>query len=86
MLTVNHTGIDHVQSIYSIVKAEYNPLDGSCREGHEACNGRVFVEIEDGTIIPLYEGSVFVMNAEGKTVAKYDLGGWENTPPENIAA
>lgn len=82
MLTVNHTDKYGSQFIYEAVNVTY---DQNCcaPAGAEfgATFGSVHLELpepaRDGSVnMPFYDGMVYVMNSDGKTVAKYDLGGW----------
>jgi hypothetical protein len=37
-----------------------------------------------GHLVPISEGMTYVMNDNGSTIAKYDLGGW--APPSRLEA
>jgi len=83
MLTVNHSDIDHIQTIYEVMRAEYNPNEGSCEEGSEPCEGsvKIYCTTDDGDsshhdVVKIYSGNVYIMNSEAKTIATYRLGGW----------
>ena len=80
MLTVMHisaSGDEYVFQAATVLK---------CRD-REATAIKFMVEFHDDRGQPIYpsifDGAVYVMNELGKTVAKYDLGGWvapEGTP------
>jgi hypothetical protein len=35
-----------------------------------------YKSVETGSLVPINDGTVYVMNGHGSTIAKYDLGGW----------
>lgn len=87
MLTVNVSDTDGTQSLYEVTDVKYNANSiGSGAIGRKPCYGSVQITFAnpmgDGKDTPyatgrtVYRGLVYVMNSDGKTVAKYDLGGW----------
>lgn len=97
MLTVNHIDIDHIETLYEAANVRYsNKIGQAAQEGYEPLNGAVEVFFKPVSLINqnpvnnpeesvfLYGGNVFVMNEEGRTVAKYELGGWRINVPENV--
>jgi hypothetical protein len=86
MLTVKHMEITGHENIYPAVRVSYQPrqrADGSAYDAQDpnassddiaAC---VFIDTPKGDTVCLGSwGAFYVMNDAGKTVAKYDLGGW----------
>jgi hypothetical protein len=49
----------------------FHPYDGA--NSVPPSEAHVYVPTADGEIQPLYEGTIYVMNRFGTTVAKYDL-------------
>ena len=87
MLTVKHQDTDGTEVIFSVYEAKYSPNGPGSTESAGATpnNGyvrftypmRPNVHAEDkGILESVYRGKVYIMNDVGKTVAKYDLGGW----------
>ena len=92
MLTIKHIEVTGHENLYPATRVSYQPRhrpDGrvcSEREGASddiaAC---VFIDTPKGDTVPLGSwGAFYVMNEAGKTVAKYDLGGWP--PPEKAVS
>lgn len=100
MLTVKHIDPRNVERVFAAIEIQYHsasdhPMPASAPErGYGLSTGSVrFIlpvphTIGGDRIEYVYEGSVYVMNETGKTVAKYDLGGWmeaaENTPSKTV--
>lgn len=79
MLTVKHIEVTGEEVLYPAMKVTYKPAYQSDLglTGTAAC---VFIENLKGEQVALGSwGRFFVMNDIGKTVAKYDLGGWNET-------
>lgn len=96
MLTVNHSDVNHTETIYEVMKVEYDPNEGSCDssdEGSYPCIGLVSLYLtitnsDDDKLhyhgVKIYKGNVYIMNSEAKTIATYRLGGWlKEVPTEN---
>lgn len=74
MLTVKHMEVTGAEVVYSAVKAGYQPRTKS-EDGHSAAY--VFIEDPKGERVALGNwGTFYIVNEVGKTVAKYELGGW----------
>lgn len=84
MLTVKHILPSGEERLFSVLDVEYlsNAAGQMCqaaKSGHNPSTGRcrfVFADKRDLDDYYVYEGTVYVMNETGKTVQKYDLGGW----------
>ena len=73
MFTIKHIGIHGDHSIFSAAAAvRGDPTD-------DGSHGRLEFYDQDHGLVhhPIVYGKVFVMNDSGRTVADYDLGGWE---------
>lgn len=92
MLTVKHIEVSGHESLYPATRVSYKPRmrsdgtpadkgeDGGGSEYSAAC---VFIDTPKGDTVPLGSwGAFYVMNETGKTVAKYDLGGWTAADPK----
>lgn len=89
MLTVKHIEPSGHETIWPAIRVAYQPKMGSNQKpAPPGCDGSgdiapcVFIDRmgERGLVdtIPIGSfGSFFVMNEHGKTIARYDLGGWE---------
>lgn len=91
MLTMKHIDVWGKERILSVREVEFKyaeQIGPAAVVGFAPSNGHVrliFRPPVDGQMDEfLYDGSVYVMNEAGKTISKYDLGGWaqpaENTP------
>jgi hypothetical protein len=87
MLTVKHQDTDGTEVVFPVYEAKYSPNGPASTDsmGLSPNNGyvrftypsRPNVQSEDrGILESVYRGNVYIMNEAGKTVAKYDLGGW----------
>lgn len=84
MLTAKHVDVFGEEKIFSVTSVEYKAAEEisphKARAGFNPSLGRcrfLFTSKISGEIDRyFYEGSVYVMNESGKTVATYDLGGW----------
>ena len=85
MLTVMHMKADS-NRVYEAQSVEHFPWERVIHEGTEGeriQRPSVFIltpDTEDGSGIHLYEGTVYVMNSFGKTVATFEI---QPTPPTN---
>lgn len=81
MLTVNHKQVMGGEAIYEVVSLRFDPhcIEG-CSNKFGPSAGILYLAFPSNnpsfTELQLKTGSVYVMNEAGKTVAKYDLGGW----------
>jgi hypothetical protein len=89
MFTIKHISPRGNEALYAATEVSYTHAPGAERLGRLASepNGSVWFKspTTDGLLAELQEGSVYVMNDKGATVAKYDLGGWP-APVGNEAA
>jgi hypothetical protein len=69
MLTVRHIYASGHEEIHLTNRVSFQPFSA---EGGSPPK-TVFWERQDGSTVPLTDGSVYVMNDLGKTVAKYSL-------------
>lgn len=83
MLTVKHIEVTGHENIHPATRVSYQPRMERGRavepgvDGSEVSAHCVFIDTPKGDTIALGSfGSVYVMNDAGKTVAKYELGGW----------
>lgn len=86
MITVKHIGGDGIERVFAALVVEYKSYGLGdlpvCAQGYSQSTGRVMFVVPQSHTIGgdrteyVYDGSVYVMNEVGKTVAKYDLGGW----------
>lgn len=75
MFTVKHISIDGRENLIAAESVKYDPgaaSFGSTEPGAICSSGRPKALYIDGA--PHHGGTFFVMNANGKTVARYDLG------------
>lgn len=83
MLTVRYHHTDGTDEIFEVLSLKYDNRDSAPTAAHcKPTSGRVeFIRphAKDDTMAFAYSGLVYVMNETGKTVAKYDLGGWPIT-------
>ena len=82
MLTIKHITSMGNEALYEATEASYSPHDEQSNNGHASLTGSVWY-VAPNPNAPLREirgGLVYVMNENGSTVAKYDLGGWP--PPQ----
>ena len=83
MLTVKCIRVTGHEDVYPATRASYQPsledgkpLPPNCAST-KATAPCVFIDTPKGdTFMAADAGSVYVMNDAGKTVAKYELGGW----------
>lgn len=88
MLTVKHMEVTGAEVVYSAEKAGFQPRtgpDGKPADPREGGTGYsaayVFIEDAKGERTPIgHWGTFYVVNEAGKTVAKYELGGWITGP------
>ena len=84
MLTVKHIEVTGQEVLYPATRVSYHPRaedEGSLT----GCAAHVSIETHKGDIAVLgHWGAFYIMNDAGKTVAKYDLGGWD-TPPKTVS-
>lgn len=79
MFTVKHIGIGGDEALYECFRATYHPPQGTDVQSTKA-DARtekphvVLDTSEDVHFNTLFNGTVFVMNAEGATVSRWDLG------------
>lgn len=84
MFTVKHVETTGHETIYPATRVAFQPRkrpDGrTCDPREDASDdiaACVFIDNPKGDTVPLGSFGVFyVMNEAGRTVAKYDLGGW----------
>ena len=78
MLTVMHM-TDEGSKVYEVGSVQHFPWPRTIHEGTEAERTQppsVFIPdqgTKDGSGVHLYEGTVYVMNSHGKTVATFDI-------------
>lgn len=81
MLTVKHkapSGAEMTFEALEVVYSDRNTTDLPTIAGFGPSSGHIeFIRpnAKESTICHAYDGVVYVMNSDGKTVAKYDLGG-----------
>lgn len=84
MLTVKHIEPSGHESIHPAVRVSFQPR--AQLEDKSWAAQCVFIDTPKMETIALGSwGAIYVMNDAGKTVAKYDLGGWE-TPPKHCSS
>jgi hypothetical protein len=83
MLTVKHQDVNGIERVFPALDVTYDPHCCSSGEGPDCgpTSGMVSYSqpgrTPEGLAESIYRGWVFIMNEVGKTVAKYDLGGWQ---------
>lgn len=93
MLTVKHLEVSGAEVVYSAEKVGFQPRSGpdgkpaDPREGGSGYSAAyVFIEDAKGERTPLGNwGTFYVVNVAGKTVAKYELGGWPDKPTQGVS-
>lgn len=86
-MTVKHIKISGEEHIYPTYSVTFTPksVEASRVQGAvsaPACDS-VWIDNPDGGRQQLFGGTVFVMNEQGKTVSRYDLGASNVPPGEN---
>lgn len=83
MLTVKHVEVTGHQNLYPATRVSFQPrmLNGQEVDDHVAGKGvsapNVFIDTPKGDTLCLGSwGAFYIMNETGKTVQKWDLGGW----------
>lgn len=80
MLTLKHCTPLGNESVIETPEVTYSPKQDVAppEPGRTPLTGTVFYARlgAGGEFIELHDGTVYVMNENGRTVAKYDLGGW----------
>lgn len=87
MITVKHIDRHGAERVFAAIRVEYQAhklgYEPPCEDGFSRSTGRaVFVFSPPYDSEYVYDGSVYIMNEAGKTVAKYDLGGWARPVPQ----
>jgi hypothetical protein len=72
MLTVKHITIADQEHLYEALSVSYEP-GGACSTLTGPAPARLIAYLKDGET-HIQGGTVFVMNENGKTVSRYDLG------------
>ena len=79
MLTIKHITPMGNEAVHETEAVSYTPaahVTGT-RIGFGGSTGTLWYQSTvTGQSVPISDGSVYVMNDSGSTVAKYDLGGW----------
>jgi hypothetical protein len=95
MLTVKHIDEFRRERIFAAQEVIFRAdLRSKCEAGREPSEGCVEFIWPPQQHFPdrcahVYAGTVYVMNDAGKTISKYDLGGWvigENASAATVAA
>ena len=76
MLTIRHIHLGGEEDIFAVASFRYAPgTEKVGQQGQSATPQTIWVrDVAPGDERPLTGGTVFVMNENGKTVARYDLG------------
>lgn len=94
MLTINHSDVNHVQTLYEATRVEYDPNScaGTSGKDYEPFTGSVRATCTNAEfdetrydLVSFYGGRVYVMNSDGKTIATYNLGGWKSGIPASCS-
>lgn len=72
MFTIKHITLSDTETLYQAAKPVYEPKESSCGNVGRGQANITFVEGNETVL--LTGGTAFVMNEQGKTVARYDLG------------
>lgn len=91
MLTAKHIDAHGLERLFAVIEVEYSSNESvqatqACAIGFTHSTGRCRF-VFDSRMRPdqidqwVYEGAVYVMNDTGKTIQKYDLGGWALPQP-----
>jgi hypothetical protein len=85
MMTVNYKDPDNCEHVFAVLDARYDPRSCGSEAGRTPTMGTVSFSYPrrdrsgqpgDGDLVQVSCGEVRLMNDAGKTVAKWDLGGW----------
>lgn len=81
MLTLKCMHTDGAESVREVIEARCVQEPHSPRStddpGHHLV---VYAEMPNGCTASFDKGTIYVMNGDGATVAKWDLGGWSGPP------
>lgn len=87
MLTIKHITPMGNETLYETPEVSYSahpkPIDRGLDFG-PLTGSLWYTSVLTGQMVELRDGMIFVMNGNGSTVAKYDLGGWAG--PQATAA
>lgn len=84
MLTVKHVLPGDKEVIYEAADVTFKAKALADSAGRSASKGSVWCGGGDQPIA-IYDGTVYVMNASGSTVAKYELGGLPKNNERNCS-
>jgi hypothetical protein len=77
MLTIKHIAPGGDESVIPVDRVHYDGRNRATADDH--VGGRIYAyEPGGGIACEFFDGMVYVMNAKGNTVAKYDLGKWRH--------
>lgn len=83
MFTIKHTSPMGAEALIETEEVSYTPNEKPLPHPDERLSSTIGVLWYKSTItdqlVPISDGSAYVMNGHGSTIAKYDLGGW--APP-----
>lgn len=86
MLSVKSVGIHGDESVFQAAHVIYG-TDEKTGDHQIECYDADHERLHVGPGTPaIHYGKVYVMNDQGRTVAVYDLGGWEHAAKQQIAA
>jgi hypothetical protein len=70
MLTIKHISESGHETIRETAKVQFVPASAQCIA---PASDELWIDLENGSTLPLYSGTAYVMNRWGKTVSTYQL-------------
>lgn len=83
MMTLKHITLKGEEFVYPTTHVNYVPVGSNGYAGQDTPPTTLWRYDPEGSAAPITEGSVYVMNEHGKTVARYTLS--DNGPTMRIA-
>lgn len=74
MFSIRHIQLSGHEDIYLASRVSFQPEVTHEQKGGLPSSPTIFIDRPDGSTMPINGGTIFVMNDNGKTVARYDIG------------
>lgn len=73
MMTIKHITLSGEEFVYQTTHVNYVPLGAIAIKGRDEPPATIWHYNAEGSAAPITDGSVFIMNDHGRTVARYTL-------------
>lgn len=73
MMTIKHITPSGAEFVFPATRINYVPLDATRLKGRDEPPATLWHYNAEGSAVPITDGSVYVMNEHGRTVARYTL-------------